>query len=82
MIRSGVDMELFLDLGIVCIHAHIYTSKVADSEALQEEVHEAFKRWNAELKADGRLTLRGDGTVMRDGSLKRETTRHGNGKRR
>lgn len=82
MIRTAVDMELFLENGIVCVHAHIYADKVADAQALEAELHACFKRWNEELRELGRLTLRADGTVMRDGVLRRGPTLHGKDRKR
>lgn len=82
MIRSAVDAEWFLDLGIICIHAHIYTDRVADADHLQDQVYAMLNRVRDELKVEDRLTKRSDGSVMRAGANKRETTKHGNGKRR
>lgn len=84
MIRSAVDAELFTELGIICVHAHIYTDRVADSEALQTKVEEIFKRVREELRTAGLLELKADGTPRRDTVSKdwRGTTTHGKGKRR
>jgi hypothetical protein len=81
MIRSAVDAEFFTDLGIVCIHAHVYTERTADSEALQDQVYAILNRVRDELKAEDRLSLKPDGSVMRAGASKGETTEHGKGKR-
>jgi hypothetical protein len=56
MIRSAVDAEFFLDGGIVCIHAHIYTDTVAASQHFEEEIAAYFRELYARLQADERTT--------------------------
>jgi hypothetical protein len=57
MLSSAVDgAEIHTERGIVCIHAHIYTDRVADSQSLQHEVRQILSAIRRDLVLDGFAT--------------------------
>jgi len=55
MIRSAVDLEMHIEGGIVCIHAHIYTDTIKRSSELQKEIDEYLHSLYKRLKSEGKI---------------------------